>query len=72
MSYIKCPDCGKEIKIFGESHIDQITLEHHIPLLGRIPMEPKLAAASDAGMIELFEGDWIDTIGNKLDEMFEG
>lgn len=71
MSYIKCPDCGKEIKIFGESHIDKIALEHHLPLLGRIPMEPKLAAASDAGMIELFEGDWIDTIGNKLDEMFE-
>ena len=71
MSYIKCPDCGKEIKIFGDSHIDEIALKHHLPLLGRIPMEPKLAAASDAGMIELFEGDWIDTIGNKLDEMFE-
>lgn len=69
MSYVKCPDCGKEIKIFGDSHIDKIAMEHHIPLLGRIPMEPKLAAASDAGMIELFEGDWLDMVGNKLDEL---
>ena len=69
MSYVKCPDCGKEIKIFGDSHIDSVAMEYHLPLLGRIPVEPKLAAASDAGMIELFEGDWIDSIGNKLDEM---
>ncbi|MBQ7793465.1 MAG: Mrp/NBP35 family ATP-binding protein [Clostridia bacterium] len=69
MSYVKCPDCGKEIKIFGDSHIDSVAMEYHLPLLGRIPVEPKLAAASDAGMIELFEGDWIDAIGNKLDEM---
>lgn len=69
MSYVKCPDCGKEIKIFGESHIDKVAVEHHLPLLGRIPVEPKLASASDSGMIELFEGDWLDTVGMKLDEM---
>lgn len=23
MSYVKCPDCGKEIKVFGESHVEQ-------------------------------------------------
>ncbi len=71
MSYVKCPDCGKEIKIFGDSHIDAVLMEHHLPLLGRIPVEPKLAAASDAGMIELFEGDWLDTVGIKLDEMMK-
>lgn len=71
MSYVKCPDCGKEIRIFGDSHIEQIAVAHHIPLLGRIPVEPKLAAASDAGMIELFEGDWLDTVANKLEEMYE-
>lgn len=71
MSYVKCPDCGKEIKIFGESHIDKVAMEHHLPLLGRIPVEPKLAAASDAGMIELFEGDWLDTVGMKLEEMMK-
>lgn len=71
MSYVKCPDCGKEIKIFGESHIEKIAMDYHLPLLGRIPVEPKLAAASDAGMIELFEGDWLDTVGKKLEEMHD-
>lgn len=69
MSYAKCPDCGKEIKIFGDSHIDKIAQQHNLPLLGRIPIEPKLAAASDAGMIELFEGDWLDEITKKLEQM---
>lgn len=69
MSYVKCPDCGKEIKVFGDSHIESVLTEYHLPLLARIPIEPKLAAAADAGMIELFEGDWMDAIGYKLDEL---
>lgn len=69
MSYVKCPDCDREIKVFGDSHIESVLTEYHLPLLARIPIEPKLAAASDAGMIELFDGDWLDTIGIKLDEM---
>ena len=60
MSYFKCPDCGKEHKIFGESHIDEIAAAHGISTVCRLPINPKLAAACDAGMIELFEGDWLD------------
>ena len=62
MSYIKCPDCGKEIKIFGESHIDEVAKDSQIPVLGRIPMEPKLAADCDSGQIEYFEGSWLDDL----------
>ena len=54
MSYAVCPDCGKHIQVFGESKIDEIALAHHLPVLGKIPMNPKLAAACDAGMVELF------------------
>ncbi len=60
MSYVKCPDCSKEIKIFGESNTEKIAAEYNIPLIGRIPVEPKLAAACDAGAIELFDGAWLD------------
>ncbi len=60
MSYAECPDCGKRIPIFGESHIDEIAAEHHLPVLGKIPMNPKLAGACDKGMVELFEGDWLE------------
>ncbi len=60
MSYVTCPDCGKEIRVFGESALDEVAKEHNLPVLGRIPLNPKLAAASDKGMIELYEGDWLN------------
>ena len=60
MSYVKCPDCGKEIKVFGDSHIEEIAEKFGYDLLGRIPMDPKLAALVDRGMIELMENDYMD------------
>ncbi len=60
MSYAVCPDCGKHIPVFGESHVGEVAAKYSLPLLGRIPINPKLAAACDAGLIELFEGDWLD------------
>jgi len=62
MSYFKCPDCNKEYNIFGESHIEKIANEHNIKVLARIPINPKIAAACDKGMIELFDGEWLDSI----------
>ena len=60
MSYVKCPDCGKEIKVFGESHIEEIAEKFGYDLLARIPMDPKLSALVDRGMIELMENDYMD------------
>ena len=60
MSYAVCPDCGKHIPVFGESHVAEVAAKYSLPVLGRIPINPKLAAACDAGLIELFEGDWLD------------
>ena len=60
LSYVKCPDCGKEIKVFGESHIEQIAEKFGYDLLGRIPMDPKLSALVDRGMIELMENNYLD------------
>ncbi len=52
MSYVKCPDCGKEIPVFGESHIDEVAEKFGYPVLARIPLDPAIAAAVDAGMAE--------------------
>ena len=52
MSFVKCPDCGKEIRVFGESHIEQVAAEFGYPVLARIPMDPALSALVDAGKIE--------------------
>ena len=60
MSYVKCPDCGKEIKVFGESHIDKIAEEFGYDLLARIPMDPKLTALVDKGWIEMMDNDYLD------------
>jgi Mrp family chromosome partitioning ATPase len=57
MSYVKCPDCHKEIKVFGDSHIEEIAEKHGIKTIARLPMDPKISAACDKGMIELFEGN---------------
>ena len=42
-SYLECPDCGKKIPVFGESHIEEIAAELNVPVLGRIPIDPTLA-----------------------------
>lgn len=62
MSYFKCPDNGKDYLIFGESHIEKIAEKHHLKVLARLPIDPKLAAACDDGLIEFYNGDWMDPI----------
>ena len=66
LSYVKCPDCGKEIKVFGESHIEEIAEKFGYDLLARIPMDPKLSALVDRGMIELMENDYMDNAAQKI------
>ena len=58
-SYIACPDCGKRIPLFGESHIEEVAEHFGLPVLGQLPIDPKLASACDKGLLELFEGDWL-------------
>ncbi|MDD3184225.1 MAG: Mrp/NBP35 family ATP-binding protein [Anaerostipes sp.] len=55
MSYIKCPDCGKEIRVFGESKIEAIGDKYQVPVLGKLPIDPKLTEACDNGLIENLE-----------------
>lgn len=52
MSYITCPDCGREIKVFGDSHVEEIATTYGIPLLARLPIDPAAAAACDSGKVE--------------------
>ena len=52
MSYVKCPDCGKEIRVFGESHIEDVARSFGYSVLARLPMDPRFAALVDAGKIE--------------------
>ncbi|MBR5809185.1 MAG: Mrp/NBP35 family ATP-binding protein [Clostridia bacterium] len=69
MSYVTCPDCGKEIRIFGESHIEEIAERNGISLTAKIPMDTRLAGACDKGMIELFEGNWLDEVFSAIEKL---
>ena len=59
-SYLVCPDCGKKISVFGESRIDEVAKENEIPVLAKIPIEPKIAKAVDEGAVEYLEAPWLD------------
>ena len=67
-SYFQCPDCGKQYKIFGDSHIDEIASEHNLPVLAKLAINPELAKACDAGAIEDFEETLLDAAADKVVE----
>lgn len=71
MSYFKCPDNDKEYKIFGDSHIEQIAEKHNLKVLAKLPIDPKISEACDKGIIELYDGDWLDLLVKTLEESEE-
>ena len=68
MSYFQCPDCGKELKIFGESHIDEIAQQNGIDLIAKLPIDPAIAKACDEGRVEEIEGPWLSAIVDKIEQ----
>ena len=69
MSYFKCPDCGKEHKIFGESHIDEIADKYNIKTVAKLPMCSEIAAAADAGCIEKVDMDSLAPLVDVLENL---
>lgn len=59
MSYLECPDCGKKIPVFGESHIAETAAAYQIPVLAQMPVNSALAAACDNGTIEDLDVDYL-------------
>ena len=56
MSYAVCPDCGRHIAVFGDSHVDEIAAKYELPVLAKMPIDPELSKEADAGMIEMYAG----------------
>lgn len=72
MAFFKCPDCDKEHRIFGDSQIDTIAWQHQLEVLARIPIDPKLALASDQGKIEAFDNKYLDKLADLLQQTTAG
>jgi Mrp family chromosome partitioning ATPase len=70
MSYVKCPECGKEIHIFGESKLAEISNELGVDILGRIPIDPLIANLVDDGNFERFSCDYLVEAAEKIDTIF--
>ena len=68
MSCYKCPDCGKEYKLFGDSHVEETAEKFGLKVLAKIPIDPKLAALSDKGMLELMENDYLDAAFTEIEK----
>ncbi|MCI6138982.1 MAG: Mrp/NBP35 family ATP-binding protein [Clostridiaceae bacterium] len=60
MSYLECPDCKKQISVFGESHVEEVAQEHGLKVLAKLPIDPKIAQMVDAGRVEYLELPWLD------------
>ena len=61
-SYLRCPDCGKKISVFGESHLDEVAAQLGLPVLARLPIDPAVAQACDNGQMENVNTDCLDPV----------
>lgn len=69
MSYAQCPDCGRKISVFGESHVKEIADQYGLLVLCQLPINPELTKAVDTGKIEDFEFDYMDDTINIIEKM---
>ena len=67
MSYVECPDCGRKINVFGESKTDAVAAEFGLKVLAKLPLDPVLANNCDNGLIELFEGDYMESAADEIE-----
>lgn len=67
-SFLKCPDCGKEISLFGESHIDEVAAELKVPVLGKMPLNPEYAHLADEGRFHQMENPYLEEAVKKISE----
>jgi len=69
MSYFVCDNCSKKHYIYGEGCIAEVAKSHNIDTIAQIPMDRKLSGGADAGLIELFEGPWLDELASKIENI---
>lgn len=68
MSYIQCPDCGKKVSVFGESHIQEVANTYGLPVLAQMPINPAIASACDNGTIETVDVNYLNDAVNEIEK----
>lgn len=72
MSYVCCPDCGAEFRIFGEGKTETVADELGANLLAQVPIDIRLAELADIGKFEYFNVDYMDSAADRVEEIFKG
>lgn len=67
MSYLTCPDCGKEIRLFGDSKIDEVAARLNIKVLGKMPIDTSVAELCDKGEIEKLSNEYLLNAVNTIE-----
>lgn len=65
-SYLVCPDCGKKISVFGESQIEEVAEKLEIPVIGKMPIDAKLAEAVEKERFYEVSNEYLSAAVNKL------
>ncbi len=65
-SYLECPDCGKKIEVFGKSHLDEVAKSFDLPVLAKMPIDPKVTEAFDSGLMETIPTDNLSGVVEKI------
>ena len=65
-SYLACPDCGKKIEVFGKSHLEEVAKTFDLPVLAKLPIDPKVAEAFDNGLMETVPTDNLSAVIEKV------
>ena len=68
-SYLQCPDCGKKIQVFGKSHLDDVAAEFGLPILARLPIDPKVAECYDAGLMETVDTTALSAVADAAEKV---
>ncbi len=69
-SYLICPDCGKVIHLYGDSHIESLAEKHGTKVLAKLPIDTELAGLVDKGVIELFEADYLESAADSIEKEY--
>ncbi len=69
MSYVQCPKCGEKIYVFGKSHIQEVAEKYHLPVIARVPLDPRISEASDAGAVEDLEVEEIKPAADFIESL---
>ena len=67
-SYLECPDCGKKIAVFGKSKLDEVAASFALPVLARLPIDPKIAESVDSGKIEELDVTCMDGVVSAVEK----